>query len=332
MSLSADGRWLAGWGDERKVRVWDLIAGVKRHEYALPPEPPIKPGIRTHYRAAASPDGRLFAVCTSYVWASKNVKSDNWLIVKDLSTGMDVYSIRNPPSNYGALAFSSDGRTLAYSGTYDSTIRFLEVASGLERHRLAGFQGRAIALSFSANGNRLISGGSDTTALIWDLSIHPQPRAANPEEVEHLWADLADKDASRAYQAIRKLAASPSSAIPFLRKCLRPVAATERHLAELISALDSDDFAIRQKSTLELQKLGELASPVYRKALDRRPSLEARPRIGGTIGQSATYLVGSVRRTSAFIASDRGTGASRHQGSTRAVGNARRRSRRRSDG
>ncbi|MHB1423197.1 MAG: sigma-70 family RNA polymerase sigma factor [Gemmataceae bacterium] len=284
LSLSADGRWLVGWGDERKVRVWDLAAGVKRQEYALPPDPP--GGLRTRYSAAASPDGRLLAVCTAQGWTAKDA---NWLIVKDLATGLDVHRIRNPPSQRGVLTFSPDGRTLAYSGTSDATIRFLEVASGKERLRLAGLQGRAIALSFSASGNRLISGCTDTTALIWDLGIRPEPRAVNPEELERLWANLADTDASHAYQAIRKLAASPASSISFIRERLRPVAAMdEKQAARSIADLDSDEFAVRDKATVELKKLGELALPVFRNALKGKPPLEARRRLEDLMKQAET--------------------------------------------
>jgi WD40 repeat protein len=285
LSLSDDGRWLVGWSLERRVHVWDLAAGVKRHEYALSPDPP--GGMRIRYRAAASPDGRLFAVCTEKTWTARNVRSDNWLIVKDLAAGRDVHSIRNPPSDYGVLAFSPDGRTLAYSGTYDATIRFLEVASGKERRRLAGLQGKATALSFSASGARLLSGCADTTALIWDLGLRPAPRPATAEELTKLWADLADADAARAYRAIRKLASSPSSAILFMRKHLSAAAAVDaKRLARLIADLDSDDFAIRQKSTEEMEKLGQQAAPFFRKALDGKPSLEVRRRLENLLDQA----------------------------------------------
>jgi hypothetical protein len=218
-----------------------------------------------------------------------NSKWDNWLIVKDVTTGKDVHRIQNPPSEASVLTFSSDGRMLAYSGSSDSTIRLLEVASGRERHRLVGHRGEVFALSLSANGDRLITGCADTTALVWDLGVRPDPRPITAEELKKLWADLAATDAARAYRAIRKLAASPTSAIPFVSKFLRPVTALdEKRVASLIGDLDCDDFSKREKSTAELQEFGEQALSTYRKALEGKPSLEARRRLEDLLAKAHT--------------------------------------------
>lgn len=75
-------------------------------------------------------------------------------------------------------------------------------------------------------------------------------------------------------------AAAPNITIPFLRKHLQPalVVGADR-LARLIADLDSDEFAVREKATAELEKLGERALPAYRKALADKPSLESRRRL-----------------------------------------------------
>ena len=227
-----------------------------------------------------------------------------FLILKDLATGHDIRRIENLPSQVALVAFSPDDRMLAWTCYNDHAIRLVETASGRERRRLAGHRSRITALAFSADGRRLLSGCEDTTALVWDLGGEQAQQPAAVTNLETLWSDLAAEDAARAYQAIHKIAPSRSSAIPFLRKRLHPVAAVDaKHLDKLISALDSDDFALRQKSTEELQKLGEVALPACRKALEGQPSLKAPP-FGGAVGQSATRVVGSVRRTSAFAASD----------------------------
>ena len=87
-------------------------------------------------------------------------------------------------------------------------------------------------------------------------------------------------DAPRAYRAVRKLAASPASAVELFRSRIKPIApADEQHVRRLIADLDSDEFAARQKAEAELEKLGELAVAACRKALAGAPSAEARRRL-----------------------------------------------------
>ena len=43
--------------------------------------------------------------------------------------------------------------------------------------------------------------------------------------------------------------------------------------------LDSDRYVTRERATRELEKLGELAEPALRSALNRQPSLETRQRL-----------------------------------------------------
>jgi hypothetical protein len=75
---------------------------------------------------------------------------------------------------------------------------------------------------------------------------------------------------------VRRLAASPA----FFRDRLRPVAAAgEARTARLIADLDSEDFAAREKSVAELERLGEAAAPACRKALGKQPSAEVRRRL-----------------------------------------------------
>src|SRR5262249_51319898 len=150
---------------------------------------------------------------------------------------------------------------------------------GKERCTFAGHRGGVVSLVFSADGRTLVSGGSDTTLLVWDLGGRAggQGGALSPDELEGCWRGLLGADASSAHRAVRKLAAAPGSAVGLFRDRVKPVApADAKVVARLIAELDSARFAVRRKAAAELEKLGELAWGACRKALAARPSEETR--------------------------------------------------------
>src|SRR5262249_11077241 len=130
----------------------------------------------------------------------------------------------------------------------------------------------------------LVSASNDTTALVWDMTAVareaqvPWKAELSSEEMTSLWADLG-ADVPKAYQSLLILTDAPVQTVPFLKERLKPVPAPDRErLARLVKELDGDDFETRQKAETELEKLGELASPTLRKALEGNPSLEMRRR------------------------------------------------------
>jgi WD40 repeat protein len=68
------------------------------------------------------------------------------------------------------VALSSDGRLLAAAVSNDSAIAVWDVASGELRKTFVTDHGRVSALAFDASGRRLLSGGYDGTALVWDVA------------------------------------------------------------------------------------------------------------------------------------------------------------------
>src|SRR5262249_62047261 len=180
-----------------------------------------------------------------------------------------------------SVAFSPDGKTLAV-GTQFNTIHLWEVATGRERRRFAGDRGTIKALAFTPDG-RLLASGHDRTALVWDVTALLREGklpafALSPTDMKRLWANLASEEASKAFQAIWHLAATPRQTVPFLKEWLRPAAIDRNKIGRLITDLDSNQFAVRQKAEAELEKLGELTEPALRKALQGQPSLELRRR------------------------------------------------------
>jgi RNA polymerase sigma factor (sigma-70 family) len=268
-SFSADGRSLVTWGGDGRARAWDLATGKQLRQITYAEAPgaargPAAPGGRglVSFSAAVSPDARLLAF-----------GGRGFIAVHDVAGGEEVRRVEGLPANVSVRGFSPDGRTLAWSGPGDDAVHLLEVASGKERHRLAGHVGQVTSVAFSADGRRAVSASEDTTALVWDLG---PAAAALPAGRDAAWDDLAHADAARAYRAVRRLAASADA----VRRRLRPVPpADAERVARLIGGLDSDAFSARAKAGAELERIGEVAGPACRKALDKGPSLEKRRRL-----------------------------------------------------
>ena len=68
-------------------------------------------------------------------------------------------------------------------------------------------------------------------------------------------------------------------------------AADDRQVARLIADLDDDDFAVREKATAGLAKLGTAAEPALRQALKDRPPAESRRRLEALVSalEGATF-------------------------------------------
>jgi RNA polymerase sigma factor (sigma-70 family) len=97
------------------------------------------------------------------------------------------------------------------------------------------------------------------------------------------WDDLAGGKSGRVLLALDVLCRFPEQSVPRLGARLKPVAAPDaKKLAEAarwIPDLDSDRFAVRQRATEELEKLGSVVLQPLKKRLQDRPSLELRRRI-----------------------------------------------------
>jgi WD40 repeat protein len=181
-----------------------------------------------------------------------------------------------------SLAVSPDGRLIA--GSFDRTIQVWETCTRQRVAEFSGHRGHVSALAFHPDGRTLASGGADGAILFWDLTgrrragrlvVGPKP----PGELERLWQELAGENVDQARRALWTLALAPARSVPLLQRKLAPVpGVSAAQMAQLIAALDAEDFTVREKATRALKKLGEVAGSALRRALETHPSLEVEAR------------------------------------------------------
>jgi hypothetical protein len=125
--------------------------------------------------------------------------------------------------------------------------------------------------------------GSDNAKLLRWIVGRPTRVVAGPvraDALEQLWKQLAS-DSNEASDALETLTRIPKQSVPYLSARLRAVqpAKVEKQVGVLIAQLGDGKFAVREKATQELEKLGLEASPQLRRSLDGAISLEVRQRI-----------------------------------------------------
>jgi RNA polymerase sigma factor (sigma-70 family) len=222
-----------------------------------------------------SPDGRLVVGLGS---VNNGKGYDSQFRCWDVATKKEINRLTVPGTTEKNFAVSSDGRTLALA--LWNRVSLWEVASGKERHGFEGHLGQVHFIAFSPDSKHLVTSSSDTTALIWDLTLGTAGKMLTRGDAEALWTDLAGDNAENAYVAIQRLAADPKSAVPFLHQRLQPVGlADPKKLTKLIGDLDSATFTERENAHRELASLGDAAASAIRKALAGTPTLEARRRM-----------------------------------------------------
>jgi WD40 repeat protein len=314
LALSPDGRLAAaGWGGQVEgpvgtnyiphVQIWDTASGrerkivwFNRFQGGMPAGLSFASSVWDPVGLLRfSPDGRTLAIGIGGVIHLWDMAGDRE--ARRVDAG-------DPPAGW-AVAFSPDGRVLAL-GQRDGFF-LSDVATGRELCRASGHEGPVTSLAFSPDGRRLITGGADSTGLVWDvpfLLAEARRKRVTPSkaELEVLWRDMGSEDGARADRAVWALVAAPGRAVPLLRDRLQPVPpADSERIARLVTELSSERFAARDLATRELESLGELASPALDKALKAGGSLELRRRAEQLV-QKANRPVSDPAKMRALLA------------------------------
>jgi WD40 repeat protein len=146
-ALLPDGRTLLVADAGEAVALWDLKSGkpIRRIEF---------PGARA-YAFALSPDGKMLA-------AEIHTNPNNHRIsLRALPSGKEIHVLTIPRdpwarSSGGQLAFSPDGRTLAFG--HNRTVRLWDVRTGKALRPLEGHNQPVGPLAFSPDGRLLATG------------------------------------------------------------------------------------------------------------------------------------------------------------------------------
>lgn len=177
VAISSDTRRLAVGGSGDGAFVWDLETGEQLHSCQPAPEGDDRG--QPVASVAVSPD-RRFALAGNQAGV---------LRLWDLGKAAEVRRFEGHTSWINRVAFSSDG-TLAVSGggckvygeadrggagrgyvSEDCTVRVWEVATGEELARFDDHTEPVVAVAFSPDNTRVLSGAYDGAVLLWDLKL-----------------------------------------------------------------------------------------------------------------------------------------------------------------
>jgi WD40 repeat protein len=288
LRFSPDGTKLATGGGDDRVRLWDVATGRRlgqvRHLRMSRPVSFLAGGKSlliyqedgscrvveaTSLRSLAAFGGgqRSFASTAGCLPGEKEavVVTFREAVWYDLAKGEATRRRKLSAGWSGnAGALSPSATVLAYAGPGRWEVGLWDLLSGKRFAILKGHTSFITALAFSPDGRRLASASFDTTVLIWD--------------VERLWVEHVLSELMAGRGDVRLLAADPKPVIATLVARLRQSAQSERMARRLIQGLDDDDFAVREKATAALEKLGLGVAFALQRAAEDGASPEVRVR------------------------------------------------------
>jgi WD40 repeat protein len=265
LAFSPDGKQLAFATGEGKMHHWQIATATEVARWGN-----VEPGAPLTF----SPDGKLLAAGTT----------QGSITLWTVATGKELRQLHGHADATSALCFAADGKTLT-SGGADALVRVWEVFSGQEVRRWSGHAGPVTAVAFGRDGMTVVSGSMDSALLVWDMTGRrgagrSAPLPATSQNLDLWWNHLAGTDGASAQDAMWALIASPKESVPFAVGRLQVLMGGDpERVVQLIANLDDDSYAVREKASAELEKMGQWAEASLRKTLLNPPSLEVQRRV-----------------------------------------------------
>jgi WD40 repeat protein len=181
--------------------------------------------------------------------------------------------------------FSRTGRIVA-TVMLDGLVTLWDMLSGQVIRQFDTGQGELSAVAFVPGDRVLVTGGVDSSILLWDLTGFFKygewaPPAMTPADRLAYWSDIA-RDAVKAERALWAFGLSPQASVSFIEEHLFP-AHDPTQIAKWIDDLDSDTYEIRTTAGRALEQVGPIASSALRKSLKGNCTLEFRRRVDGLL-------------------------------------------------
>ncbi len=157
VALLPDGLHAVSGGADKTVRLWNLKTGAEERQFAGAAGP--------IHAVAVSSDGNKLAAAAAdqkvHFWNIADAKPSPPLVL---------------PAHPRSLAFAHANRWLVV-GADDKLAHIFDLRLGAELETFPGHTAGVLAVASDAGGQRIVSGGADNTARLWNSSVRDATRA-----------------------------------------------------------------------------------------------------------------------------------------------------------